>query len=41
MLPGLASLETFKLSEKERQFEFYLKSAQKAIDIMRSQQLKQ
>ncbi|TNV72615.1 hypothetical protein FGO68_gene17659 [Halteria grandinella] len=41
MFPGLASMEGLKLSEKDRQFEFYLKSAQKAIDIMRGQQQQQ
>lgn len=38
MFPG--SSVHLKLSEKDRQFEFYLKSAQRAIDIMRSQQQK-
>jgi len=34
MFPG--NSEMLKLTQKDRQFEFYLHSAQKAIDIMRN-----
>lgn len=41
LFPNCGENKLLKLSEKDRQFEFYLKSAQKAIDIMRNQQVKQ